>query len=70
MADPWTQEQQIAFETALLSFTSHMDRDERWMKISVAVGNKTRNQCIARYRYLKEFVASKLKIEAAAKQDM
>ena len=73
MSDPWTQEQQISFEIALLTYTSYLDREERWTKIAASIqGNnkKSRNQCIARYRYLKEFVLSKLKVEAAARQDM
>jgi ABC-type Mn2+/Zn2+ transport system ATPase subunit len=63
LADPWTQEQQVAFETALLTYTNHLEKADRWTKIASEVGDKTRNQCMARYRFLKEFVSSKLKFE-------
>ena len=75
MADPWTQDQQIAFETALLTFTSFVEKNERWTKIAAAVPvaadgeKKSKNQCLARYRFLKEYVAQRLKMEAAAKAD-
>jgi energy-coupling factor transporter ATP-binding protein EcfA2 len=63
LADPWTQEQQVAFETALLTYTNHLEKADRWTKIASEVADKTRNQCMARYRFLKEFVTSKLKFE-------
>ena len=73
MADPWTQDQQIAFETALLTFTNHLEKNDRWAKIAASVPAipeaKSKNQCLARYRFLKEYVAQKLKIEASAKAD-
>ena len=75
MADPWTQAQQVAFEAALLTFTAHLERNERWAKVAAAVPTapgceaKSKNQCLARYRFLKEYVAQKLKMEAAAKAD-
>ena len=40
-----------------------MDKYERWSNISKAVGDKTKNQCIMRYRYLKEFVIRTKEIE-------
>ena len=47
-----------------------MDKAERWRRIAEAVpGNKSMNQCLARYRFLKEFVVTKLKVEAAANAD-
>jgi hypothetical protein len=66
LADPWSQEQQVAFETALLEFTSSMDKLERWTKIAKAVGDKSKNQCLARYKYLKEYVVQKKDIEDRA----
>ncbi len=66
LADPWTQEQQVRFETALLTYTCMMDKLERWTKISQAVGEKNKNQCIARYKYLKEYVLQKKEIEETA----
>jgi len=64
LADPWTQEQQLLFEKALLECTPDMQKLERWTKIAFLVGNKTKNQCMARYKYLKEYVVKQKKIAA------
>ena len=64
-ADVWTQDQQIAFENALLDNgpekAASIERGQRWTIISAAVssvgqGAKSRNQCLARYAYLKRYV--------------
>ena len=55
--DVWTQDQQIRFEEALLIYTCTMDKYTRWKNIAEAVGdNKTKNQCIMRYKYIKEHI--------------
>lgn len=60
MADEWTQQQQDEFEEALLTYTPNMEKHERWTKISSAVsGNKSRNQCLLRYKFIKNYVALK-----------
>jgi len=64
-ADPWSQDQQIRFEMALLEFTSMMDKHERWSKIAAEVKGKSMNQCLARYKFLKDFVREKKKLDAA-----
>jgi ATP-binding cassette subfamily F protein 2 len=66
LADPWTQEQQESFETALLEFTAHckLDKAERWARIAEAVPGKTRNQCLDRYKFLKDYVRQKKKLAA------
>lgn len=64
LADVWTQKQQINFENALLMYTSRMDKQERWGKVSECVSGKTINQCLARYKYLKEFIESQKEILA------
>ena len=56
LKDIWTQNQQILFENALLKYTTMMERHERWIAISNEVTNKTPNQCLLRYKYLKEYV--------------
>jgi energy-coupling factor transporter ATP-binding protein EcfA2 len=63
LADVWTQAQQLAFETVVLDNGPEViqDRGRRWDIISAAVtkagdGHKTRNQCVARYAYLKRHV--------------
>lgn len=64
LADPWTQEQQFAFEGALLDFTVNckFEKAERWARISERVDGKNRNQCLARYKFLKEYVKKQKKI--------
>ena len=52
-ADKWTQEQQVALELALLDRPPFMDKLERWTKIAATIEEKSMNQCIARYRFLK-----------------
>ena len=69
LADPWTQEQQDAFEVALLTYTSIMEKAERWFNVSAAVEGKSRNQCMARYKFLKEFIR-KEKRERAKMADL
>jgi ATP-binding cassette subfamily F protein 2 len=71
MSDPWTQEQQLAFEQALLEFTMYckLDKAERWCNIADKVEGKSRNQCIERYRYLKEYVRKAKTLEKLARED-
>lgn len=57
LADPWTQDEQIAFENALLSYTPMLEKHERWSLIAAQVPGKSCNQCIFRYKFLKEYVA-------------
>ena len=65
VADYWTQEQQNMFEIALLDNPGgpRIDKTERWRAISNCTEGKTMNQCIMRYRYLKEYVAKRREIE-------
>lgn len=57
LADEWTQEQQNSFEVALLDFPCTLDKKSRWEQVAEAVGEKSRQQCLARYRYLKTLIA-------------
>eukprot|EP00981_Chlorochromonas_danica_P003322 scaffold644_cov168-Ochromonas_danica.AAC.14 len=57
--DVWTQEQQVLFEDALLANPSEMEKKERWQKVSEAVGDKSAQQCLARYKYLKQLILSR-----------
>ena len=54
--DEWTQAQQTAFELALLDNPASVEKHERWTKISQAVEGKNKQQCLARYKFLKEFI--------------
>jgi hypothetical protein len=61
LADFWTQDQQIAFEKALLQNPAggNTDKFDRWKSISAATYGKSVNQCISRYLFLKDYVATK-----------
>ena len=63
--DPWSQDQQDAFEAACLKFTMAYEREERWTEIGNSVKGKTRNQCIARYKFIKDLIIQKKKIAEA-----
>jgi len=70
LADPWTQEQQNAFEEALLTFTSALEKAERWQQVAARVEGKSRNQCMARYRFLKEFILRERREKQRAEQQI
>jgi len=69
LADPWTQEQQDAFEQALLTYTSALEKAERWSQVAAQVQGKSRNQCLARYRFIKEFLLREAKEKAKAARE-
>ena len=56
LADEWNQDEQIRFEEALLMYTPSLDKYDRWTKIAAAVPGRTPNQCIRRYKFIKEMV--------------
>jgi hypothetical protein len=69
-ADVWTQEQQTAFENALLEApvgsafagsAMEAERAARWNFIAAAVEGKTVNQCLMRYKLLVQVVADRKK---------
>ena len=64
-SDPWSQDQQDCFEKALLVYTLAYEREERWTKVAAAVEEKTRNQCIARYKFIKDIIRQKQRIANA-----
>lgn len=72
--DKWTQEQQIAFENALLtapyskSFVGSQveaERYDRWCYIASKVEGKTMNQCLLRYKLLVQMTVDKKKANNA-----
>jgi 3-deoxy-D-arabino-heptulosonate 7-phosphate (DAHP) synthase len=56
MEDDWSQEQQNAFEMALLDNPASVEKHERWNKVAAAVEGKNKQQCLARYKFLKEYI--------------
>lgn len=59
----WTQEQQKLLETAIVKYPKS-GVDDRWQKIANTIPGKTKDECLARYKYLVQKV-QKLKAEAA-----
>lgn len=57
----WSQDQQKLLENAIVTYTKSTSGD-RWQKISNAVPGKTKEECLARYKYLVE----KVKVQKAA----
>lgn len=51
----WSQEQQQLLELAIVKYPKTVLTD-RWQKISNSVPGKTKEECLARYRYLVELV--------------
>ncbi len=56
LEDEWTQDQQNCFENALLEYPASVEKHERWQQISQRVNGKNKQQCLARYRFLKEYI--------------
>eukprot|EP00397_Hematodinium_sp_SG-2012_P023307 GEMP01024205.1.p1 GENE.GEMP01024205.1~~GEMP01024205.1.p1 ORF type:complete len:608 (+),score=180.38 GEMP01024205.1:130-1953(+) len=52
--DVWTAEQQQALEKALVEFPAALPANERWRKIGEAVSGKTKKQCVARFKFLRD----------------
>lgn len=61
-AEDWDQKQQKFFEQALISFPK--TAEERWTKIAECVPGKTKEECIARYRFLSSKVLQKRKVKS------
>lgn len=62
----WSQEQQRALETAISKYPKSSSAD-RWTKIANCVPEKTKEECMLRYKYLVEMVKKQKEEEARAK---
>lgn len=58
----WTQEQQKALEAAIVKYRKTAGGD-RWQKIANCVPDKSKEECLIRYKYLCELVKSQKKSE-------
>ena len=52
----WSPEDQKLLEAALRTYPATLDKVERWTKIAAAVPGKTKKQCAARFKFLREQV--------------
>lgn len=64
----WSQEQQKLLETAIVKYPKTTAGD-RWQKIANTVPGKTKEECLARYRYLVEKVKAQKAKESEANDD-
>lgn len=64
----WSQDQQKALEAAIVKYRKTADGD-RWQKIANCVPDKTKEDCLLRYKYLCELVKSQKKNEESEVTD-
>jgi len=55
----WSTEQQKQLETALKKYPANASDTERWDKISEAVTGKSKQECIARFKEIREAILKK-----------
>mmetsp|Transcript_28171 Transcript_28171/g.65104 ORF Transcript_28171/g.65104 Transcript_28171/m.65104 type:complete len:638 (-) Transcript_28171:141-2054(-) len=55
-AESWSAEQQKSLEAALQKYPASMDKNERWRLIAEEVPGKSKTQCVARFKHLREQV--------------
>lgn len=58
-ADEWSTEQQKQLEEAMRKYPATLTPAERWTKIAEVVEGKTKQQCVARFKYIRELIAKK-----------
>jgi hypothetical protein len=58
-SDVWTPEQQKQLEDAMRKHPSSLPPAERWTNIAAEVPGKTKQQCVARFKYIRELIAKK-----------
>jgi hypothetical protein len=57
----WSPEQQKQLEEGMKKFPASLPTAERWGLIAENVEGKTKQQCVARFKYIRELIASKKK---------
>jgi DnaJ homolog subfamily C member 2 len=62
--DVWSQSQQQELELGLKKFPATMEKAERWAKIASEVTGKTKKECIARFKVLREEIQAKKGVAA------
>eukprot|EP00095_Tigriopus_kingsejongensis_P006425 maker-scaffold469_size162558-snap-gene-0.27 protein:Tk06425 transcript:maker-scaffold469_size162558-snap-gene-0.27-mRNA-1 annotation:"hypothetical protein DAPPUDRAFT_312603" len=64
---PWSPEEQQMLEQALKTYPANLGA-ERWARISAALPNRSKKDCMKRYKELAELVRAKKAAQAAAKK--
>jgi len=59
VTDEWSTEQQKQLEEAMRKYPATLTPAERWTKIAEVVEGKTKQQCVARFKYIRELIAKK-----------
>jgi len=65
----WTQEQQRALEAAIVKYRKTAGGGDRWQKIANSVPEKTKEECLVRYKYLCELVKTQKKAEEEEEEE-
>lgn len=55
----WTEEQDKLLQEGLAKFPSSMDKNERWSSIAKGVPGKTKKDCVARFKAIREALKNK-----------
>ena len=63
---PWSTEEQKLLEQALKTYPAALG-SERWEKISACLPNRSKKDCMRRYKEIAEIVRAKKAAQAAAK---
>ena len=64
---PWTSEEQQLLEQAMRTFPTSLG-NERWNKIAECIPDRSRADCIKRYKYLVDLIKAKKAATTAASQ--
>ena len=59
VGNEWSAQQQKQLEDAMKQYPATLAAAERWALIADAVEGKTKNQCVARFKYIRELVSKK-----------
>jgi DnaJ family protein C protein 2 len=57
--DVWTEEQDKLLQDGLASNPATMDKNERWTNIAKCVPGKTKKQCVARFKAIRDAIVNK-----------
>ena len=57
--DVWSMEQQRSLEAALVAVPATVAANERWAQIAELVPGKTKKQCVARFKEIREKIKAK-----------